>query len=261
MPVEPVVLSSDALRPVVRVGDTVRRIRGPWTPAVHALLRHLEDVGFDGAPRVLGIDSAGREVLSHIAGDDSHHARNPALHSDAALVEVARLIRRFHHAVAGFVPPADARWQFLEGAPREGIICHNDLAPVNAVFHRGHLAAFIDWDFAAPASPVWDLACAAWSFVPLADDGFCRRYGYPLVPRGPRLSLLCDSYGLEGEDRSAFLDVCRDREVATVETIRLGAQRGNAAYARVWKETGGRRWLEAIHYLDVHRADWQRYLD
>ncbi|BCJ57962.1 hypothetical protein Jiend_13840 [Micromonospora endophytica] len=35
---------------VVRVGDTVRRNVGPWTPSVHALLRHLEYVGFTGAP-------------------------------------------------------------------------------------------------------------------------------------------------------------------------------------------------------------------
>ncbi len=49
---------------VVRVGDTVRRNAGPWTPAVHALLRHLEYVGFTGAPRALGMDEQGREVLS-----------------------------------------------------------------------------------------------------------------------------------------------------------------------------------------------------
>ena len=47
---------------VVRVGDTVRRNVGPWTPAVHALLRHLEYIGFTGAPRVLGLDERGREV-------------------------------------------------------------------------------------------------------------------------------------------------------------------------------------------------------
>ena len=38
---------------VVRVGDTVRRNAGPWTPAVHSLLHHLERVGFTGAPRAL----------------------------------------------------------------------------------------------------------------------------------------------------------------------------------------------------------------
>ncbi len=29
---------------LARLGDTVRRSTGPWTPAVHALLRHLERV-------------------------------------------------------------------------------------------------------------------------------------------------------------------------------------------------------------------------
>ena len=53
---------------VVRVGDTVRRPAGPWTPAVHALLAHLHAAGFDGAPRPLGIDEQGREVLTFISG-------------------------------------------------------------------------------------------------------------------------------------------------------------------------------------------------
>lgn len=44
MPAEPEqILGGDARSPVVRIGDTVRRPSGAWTPAVHALLRHLED--------------------------------------------------------------------------------------------------------------------------------------------------------------------------------------------------------------------------
>jgi hypothetical protein len=53
---------------VVRVDNTVRRPAGPWTPAVHALLAHLHDAGFDGAPRPLGIDEQGREVLDFVPG-------------------------------------------------------------------------------------------------------------------------------------------------------------------------------------------------
>ena len=59
----------NGLTEVERVGDTMRRSTGPWTPAVHALLRHLEAVGFEGAPRVLGSDDQGREVLTFIEGD------------------------------------------------------------------------------------------------------------------------------------------------------------------------------------------------
>jgi hypothetical protein len=53
---------------VVRVGDTVRRPAGPWTPAVHALLAHLHEVGFHAAPRPLGLDERGREVLEFVPG-------------------------------------------------------------------------------------------------------------------------------------------------------------------------------------------------
>jgi hypothetical protein len=53
---------------VVRIGDTVRRPAGPWTPAVHALLGHLHAAGFDGAPRPQGLDELGREVLTFIPG-------------------------------------------------------------------------------------------------------------------------------------------------------------------------------------------------
>lgn len=52
----------------VLVDGTVRRKSGPWTPAVHELLRHLETVGFVGAPRALGFDEAGREELSFLPG-------------------------------------------------------------------------------------------------------------------------------------------------------------------------------------------------
>ena len=57
------------LTPVVRVGETIRRAAGPWTPAVHALLDHLAAVGFDGAPRVHGYDDDGREVIEFVEGE------------------------------------------------------------------------------------------------------------------------------------------------------------------------------------------------
>jgi hypothetical protein len=59
----------------VRVGQTVRRRAGTHTLAIHALLRHLKAVGFAGAPRVLGIDYQGREVLTYLDGETVGDAR------------------------------------------------------------------------------------------------------------------------------------------------------------------------------------------
>ena len=41
-----VVLEGGTLTAVVRVGDTVRRGPGPWTPTIHAFMRHLRAAGF-----------------------------------------------------------------------------------------------------------------------------------------------------------------------------------------------------------------------
>ena len=58
-------LQGGNLTGVVRIGETVRRAPGPWTPAVHALLRHLEYVGFTGSPRALGMDEGAVRVAVH----------------------------------------------------------------------------------------------------------------------------------------------------------------------------------------------------
>ena len=55
---------------VVRIGDTVRRPAGPWSPNVHALLRHLE--GFPGVPRVVAEPADGYEHLSFLPGEVSN---------------------------------------------------------------------------------------------------------------------------------------------------------------------------------------------
>src|SRR5678810_1235680 len=55
-------------RGVVGVGNTIRRPIAGRGPLAHDLLHHLGRRGFNGAPRFLGIDDAGREILSFIPG-------------------------------------------------------------------------------------------------------------------------------------------------------------------------------------------------
>lgn len=141
----------------VRVGSTVRRTAGPWTPSVHALLRHLEAAGFAGAPRALGFDDRGREMLSYLPGEVVGTTRPwPAwVHSDDALDQVGRWVRDFHRAAADFVPAPGATWrEGGEWAPGL-VIGHNDAAPYNATWSNRRLIGFFDWDFAGrrPAIP------------------------------------------------------------------------------------------------------------
>ena len=182
--------------PVVRVGETVRRLARPQTPAVQALLRHLEQAGCDGAPRALGVDARGREVLSYIPGEvvGQRGAGVPPafVRADATLEGVARLLRRLHDAAAGFVPPADVAWAFQTGAPRTGdTICHNDVGPWNTVFRDGVPVAFIDWDTAAPAPRTWDVAYAAYRFVPFVPDTICALGGWQQPSERTAAPVLC----------------------------------------------------------------------
>ena len=153
----------------VRVGDTVRRVAGPWTPTVHALLAHLASQDFAGSPRPLGLDERGREVLTFLPGETvgSTLPWPGWAHDAGTLVQVARWLRGYHDAVADFVPPAGARWRMAGDWAPGLVIGHNDAAPYNAVWRDGRLAGFIDWDMAGPVSPDWDLAYAAFSWVPL----------------------------------------------------------------------------------------------
>ena len=156
---------------VVRVGDTVRRNAGPWTPAVHALLRHLEYVGFTGAPRALGMDERNREVLSYLEGECGEYPLAPHWVTDEALVTVATMLRMFHDAQYGFQPPPSAVWRsFGPPPPDTEVICHHDAAPHNVSGGRTAPSALIDFDLASPGARIYDVAYAAWTWVPLFSD-------------------------------------------------------------------------------------------
>ncbi len=169
---------------VVRVGDTVRRTPPPGAPFVHALLDLFERRGWEGAPRFLGTDEQGREVLSFI---DGHVAWGPdqptAVTAPASLSRVATLVRQFHDLTAG-----------TELAAGHEVVCHNDLSPKNTVYRDTGAGlrpvAFLDWDIAAPGARIHDVAHVCWQYRNLGP-------GITDAPlAGQRIGLICDAYGL-----------------------------------------------------------------
>jgi aminoglycoside phosphotransferase (APT) family kinase protein len=193
-----------------RVGDTVRRVTGSWTPAVHSLLEHLDRVRFERAPRALGIDELGREVLSFLPGDTASDQPWPDwTRSDAAMLDAADWLREYHAAVAEYEPPAEARWRFGEEWRPGLVIAHNDAGPHNVAWQDGKITGFFDWDFAGPATREWDLAYVAFSWVPMYDSELD-------AERPRRLRALLDRYGHRGPiDEFQRLIVRRVRYTAT----------------------------------------------
>ncbi|MFJ7249759.1 phosphotransferase [Kitasatospora sp. NPDC098652] len=234
---------------VRRIGDTIRRPIGPWTPAVHALLAHLEAAGFTRAPRPIAVEG-GEEVLSLLHGEPAFAPWPAVLRSTTGVRALGRWLREYHDAVRDFRPPAGASWQGAEQEWRPGLVIrHGDLGPWNAVWNGDQLAGFIDWDFAAPGHAVDDLAQLAWYAVPLRSVEQQRRAAVsgPGVLR-ERLDALCTAYGERPEAVLDALDALQAREAARIE--RLGGRgeqpwaaflaRGDAA-----EITAERRWLRA----------------
>jgi aminoglycoside phosphotransferase (APT) family kinase protein len=217
------------LQDAVRIGDTVHRRAGPWTPSVHALLRYLEGVGFP-APRVVGMDAQGREVLRYVEGEAYNGTNEPLprmLLADNLLVGAAKLLRRYHDVVTEFRPPSDPTWRLIAPTTYE-VICHNDWSPWNAVLRGGHVEVMLDWDLAGPGTRVWDVANAAYAWVPLIAASH-------LAPKLPeqirRLRLFLDSYGLR--DRSELLLTMRSRLLHVSALIVRAAAAGDTGMQRL----------------------------
>src|ERR1700761_6906553 len=99
----------DVADAVVRVGATVRKPTTSATSSVEALLEHLFEVGFRGAPRTLGRDEKGRYVLEYVPGA----TQEPSSYTSEELGRVGGLIREFHEAAKSFVPPSGAQWKVV----------------------------------------------------------------------------------------------------------------------------------------------------
>lgn len=174
---------------VVRVGDTVRRPASTRTKFVGDLLRLLEARGWSGAPRCLGVDDEGREVLTYLDGHVAWEPRQAvAVSSDESLVTVARLVREFHDLTAGTSLAGD-----------QEVVCHNDLSPKNTVYQlsSGGLrpTAFIDWDLAAPGARIHDIAHVCWQYLGLGPSVS------DIAKVARRMRLIVDSYELSGRQR------------------------------------------------------------
>lgn len=241
----------DAGRGVVRVGDTVRRpgMRAP----VRALLRHLEAVGFAGAPRHLGLDEAGRDVVTWVDGDVPVPPYPDWALTDAAIAALGGLVRRFHDAVASFDASGLTGWSDEWCDPGGGpLVCHNDLFPENVVFRDGLPVALIDFDMAGPGRPLWDLAIAAEEWAPLHAPG-ARLNAPDSLDAVRRTGLLAAGYGLAPDRAAELVDVVVEEKAHSTAHVLEAAAAGDPVWAAHVAESGfaeriaaDAAWLERV---------------
>ena len=235
---------------IFRVGDTVRRPAGPASEGVHALLKHLEDVGFDGAPRFLGLDEQGREVLTYIEGEVPIAPTPAWALSDEVLASVVGLLRRYHQAASSFDPEPYA-WPTTvpPGYVQDGLVSHNDPNLDNIVFRDGKAVALIDFDLASPGSPLWDIALAGRLWIPLRDPRDVHDERADSNAR--RLQLVADTYDLPESDRRRLPAAALATHNWSYAIVDAGSRRGQLGYLEYWtpdaqaRAERGRSWLAA----------------
>jgi tRNA A-37 threonylcarbamoyl transferase component Bud32 len=167
----------------VRLGNTVRRRHGARAEFVHRLLQLFEGADWPGAPRFLGFDADGREMLSYVGGHAAWEARQPSgVTSRASLRRVGELVREFHELTAG-----------TDLADCHEVVCHNDLSPRNTIYRDSGTGlrpvAFIDWDLAAPGRRIHDVAQVCWQFLNLGPDV------EDVATTAALMQVICDGYG------------------------------------------------------------------
>ena len=225
---------------VVRIDDTVRRPQGPNASYVHELLEFFESRSFDGAPRYLGTDEQGREILTFIEGWAPPNLEHSAW-SAGQLAAAARLLRRAHDLTAS---SALAR--------SEEVVRHGDPSPVNFIWRDGTPVALIDWDAAHPGERIRDLAYLCWMFV-LGGGGDDTGYSGTLG-RSRRLRLVCDAYGFL--DRHNLMDAIHEEQQRVAAGI--AAEPGKRGTARMTEVIA---WVSAENeWLRLHRDELAQFL-
>lgn len=201
LPDEGVPLPGGNMGVVVRDGNAVRRVAGPWTPLVHRLLNALRSQGLTLAPAPLGI-VGDHELVEFVVGEVGIYPMPTWVWADELLVDVARSLRRLHDASAALDLPREG-WKLPAVEPVE-CICHSDVAPYNVVCRDARVVAFIDWDYAVPAPRLWDVGYAAYRWVSLTPPGHPDGHEQTPEEQRRRLNLFCDAYGADPVEVAAW---------------------------------------------------------
>jgi Ser/Thr protein kinase RdoA (MazF antagonist) len=233
------VLTGGFVNTVTRSGNVVFRSGGLWTESVQHVLRHLEAKGCSFAPKALGIDKRGRDMISFLPGESMWRPWKSHQRGGDALIQIANILKQVHDATRDLVFPDATVWRTgPAGKSPEQIIRHGDLGPWNTLWDGNTLTGLIDWDFAEPGRAITDLAQLALYFVPLRGDKGWLDAGFSEAPDYVhRLNVICGAYGAFTPD-----DVIRELDCL---------QHLEMARTAEWGEQGRHPWDKWLAQGDV----------
>lgn len=235
---------------VVRVGDHVLRPSSASTASVHAYLRALAAAGFTGASVPVGVDDDGRERLVFVEGDVAVPPYPGWVQADEALASIAELLAGMHRTAHTF-DPTGLTWSDELADPAGGdVVCHNDVCLENVVFRDGVAVALLDFDWAAPGRPVWDVAQMARMCVPVDDPVNAARLGWEPADLPGRLAMVAEVCALDADERAQLVGAIDGTIAAGGAFVARHVEAGHPGFVAMWEAMGGMR------RFDRRRAWW-----
>ena len=141
------------------------------------------------------------------------------------------------------------------------MICHNDVCLENVVFRDGEAVALLDFDYAAPGRPLFDLAAFARMCVPLDDDLSASRLGFEDLDRPVRLRLVADIYELDAEGRHTLVELVDRSMESGGSFIQRRVEAGDHNFIRMLDEMGGmERYERRLRWWQASRETFVRAL-
>ncbi|WAJ25346.1 aminoglycoside phosphotransferase family protein [Lacrimispora xylanolytica] len=258
-------LSGGNMSRVYKNEGAVYRDLKPQSNTIHRLLQHLENKGVSFTPRFLGLQDTTQEVLSFVEGNtlDDYPAAHDMEQKCLTVRLAAELLRQYHDATLDFKRLPDDIW-FLQydGPLKQEVICHNDFAPYNVTFQEHTPIGIIDFDTACPGPRIWDVAYAAYRFVPLGIEVYdpknkeYRKYHKEKDANERRILLheFLSAYGMD--DTFELLRQVLLRLEALVALFDWECKKGNAAFLKMKEEGHQDFYRNEIIFIKESMADW-----
>lgn len=237
---------------IFKQADSIVRPANPWTRCVHDFLNYLLQQGFDCIPHPLGMTEDGREIVSYVEGVVHNDGMPEAILTDEVLVSVAKLLRRYHDIGAGYIArlTGDEPWMLPARWPAE-VMCHGDFAPYNITFVDEKVQGIIDFDTLHPGPRLWDIAYAAYRWVPFVAPTN-PDYRYTPEEQIRRLKLFADAYGMTDDERRQLPEMMIARVESLVAYMRNQAVQGNEDVIRNIADGHLDLYLNDIAYFKEH---------